>query len=93
YDDDVLKTPAPTIGTSQSRLQYQDSLHFNLEVTSPSAKGKEVSISVAVKAGSGDHQSDESTGFVGSNGNGKRTVIDLDEYDKKAASENRAKKQ
>ncbi|GKA93845.1 hypothetical protein Tco_0815831, partial [Tanacetum coccineum] len=92
-DDDVLETPAPTVGTRHSKLQYQDSLPFNLEVTPPSAKGKEVASSASVEAENGDHQSDMSAGFVGSNGNGKRIVIDLDEYVKEAAAANRAKKQ
>nr|GEV70648.1 replication protein A 70 kDa DNA-binding subunit B [Tanacetum cinerariifolium] len=76
-DDDVLETLAPTVGTKHSKLQYQDSLPFNLEVTSPSAKEKERASSAK---GNEDHQVDKSTFFVGSNENGKRTVIDLDEY-------------
>ncbi|GKD80777.1 replication protein A 70 kDa DNA-binding subunit B, partial [Tanacetum coccineum] len=89
-DDDVLETPAPTVGTKHSKLQYQDSLPFNLEVTPPSAKGKECASSAK---GNEDHQVDKAAVFVGSNGNGKRIVIDLDEYDDEAASANRAKKQ
>ncbi|GJW17880.1 hypothetical protein Tco_0025316 [Tanacetum coccineum] len=95
-----LKKETSTLGEivslnyiKHSKLQYQDSLPFNLEVTPPSAKGKEVASSTSVEAGNGDHQSDMSAGFVGSNRNGKRTIIDLDEYDKEAAVANRAKKQ
>nr|GFA58678.1 replication protein A 70 kDa DNA-binding subunit B [Tanacetum cinerariifolium] len=45
--DDVLETPAPSVGTRHSKLQYQDSLPFNLEVTPPSTKGKEVASSAS----------------------------------------------
>ncbi|GJS73918.1 hypothetical protein Tco_0706759 [Tanacetum coccineum] len=61
-------------------------------VTPPSPKGKEVASSTLVNAGNGDHQSDMSASFEGSNGNGKRTVIDLDEYDEEATTANIAKK-
>ncbi|GKB56218.1 replication protein A 70 kDa DNA-binding subunit B [Tanacetum coccineum] len=87
-----LNPPAPTVGTRHSRLQYQDSLPFNLEVTPPSAKGKEVESSdkgkeVASSAsGNEDHQPDKSAVFIETNRNGKRTVIDLDEYDDEAES-------
>ncbi|GKC10662.1 hypothetical protein Tco_1007444, partial [Tanacetum coccineum] len=64
-----------------------------LTVTPPSAKGKEVASSASVKAENRDHQSDISAGFVGSNGNGKHIVIDLDEYVEEATAANRAKKQ
>ncbi|GJZ94612.1 replication protein A 70 kDa DNA-binding subunit B [Tanacetum coccineum] len=86
-EDDVLETPAPTVGK-----EVANSVSVNLQVTPPSPKGKEVASSTLVNAGNGDHQSDMSAGFEGSNGNGKRTVIDLDEYDEEAAAANRAKK-
>nr|GEZ96330.1 hypothetical protein [Tanacetum cinerariifolium] len=57
-EDDVLETPVPSVGTRHSKLQYQDSLPFNLEVTPPSAKGKEVASSASVEDRNGDHQSD-----------------------------------
>ncbi|GJT93230.1 hypothetical protein Tco_1082075 [Tanacetum coccineum] len=83
-------------GVSNDVLDEDDVLEtpaLTASVTPPSAKGKEVASSASVEAGNRDHQSDMSVGFVGSNGNGKHTVIDLDEYDEEAAATNRAKKQ
>ncbi|GJY38458.1 hypothetical protein Tco_0424822 [Tanacetum coccineum] len=50
-------------------------------------------ISAARIAGNRDQQPEDSVGGLGSNGNGKRNVIDLDEYDEEEASAKRAKKQ
>ncbi|GKB65937.1 replication protein A 70 kDa DNA-binding subunit B [Tanacetum coccineum] len=76
-EDDVLETPAPTVGTRHNKLQYQDSLPFNLEVTPPSAKGKEVASSASVEAENGDHQSERCWFLRESNGNGSALSLTL----------------
>ncbi|GKC02650.1 replication protein A 70 kDa DNA-binding subunit B [Tanacetum coccineum] len=73
-------------------LQYQDSLPFNIEET-PKSKGKEIMGSNVVIAGNGnEHAANSAAGVSGGFDKGKRTVIDLDEYDKEEASAKRSKK-
>nr|GEW92912.1 replication protein A 70 kDa DNA-binding subunit B [Tanacetum cinerariifolium] len=91
-DNDMFQIPTPTIGASMSKLQYQDSLPFNIKET-PKSKVKELmGLNVVIVGNGNEHASNSAASVSGGSDKGKRNVIDLDEYDKEEASAKRSKK-